>query len=153
MNGLFRTKNQYVKTLMNQGVPIIAQAPLINDYNRTFGIADILIRSDYLEVLFKTFTPDPDIRIKAPNLTMRDAKTDSYHYRIIDCKWTTMVLCVDGVTIRNEGMFPAYKGQLAVYTAALESLQGYVPNYAYIMAKAWRIDKATILNSEKDMYR
>jgi hypothetical protein len=152
VDGMIRQKNQYVKTLMNRGVPIIAQAPLINDSNRTFGVADILIRSDYLDTVFKTFTPDLNIKVKAPNLVMKQ-NDDSYHYRVIDCKWTTMALCVDGLTIRNEGMFPAYKGQLAVYTAALENLQGYVPTIAYIMAKAWRIDKANIPEEQKNMYR
>ena len=156
IDGMIREKNQYVKSLMNRGVPIIAQAPLINDSNKTFGVADILIRSDYLEILFKTFIPDSEIHVKAPYLTMQqssDRKNASYHYRIIDCKWTTMVLCVDGLTIRNEGFFPAYKGQLAVYTAALESLQGYIPNISYIMSKAWKIDKANIPDSHKHLYK
>ena len=64
---------------------------------------------------------------------------NKYHYRVIDCKWTTMTLCADNVSIRKEGLFPAYKGQLAVYTAALGQMQGYTPNYAYIMAKKWKI--------------
>lgn len=152
INGMIREKNMYVKELMLQGVPIIAQAPLINDENMTFGVADILIRSDYLSVVFKQFTPDDDIHVKAPLLNIGTTK-NNYHYRVIDCKWTTMILCVDGTTIRNEGYFPAYKGQLAVYTACLESLQGYIPHYAYIMAKAWKIDKANITNSDKNMYR
>jgi hypothetical protein len=152
IDGMIREKNTYVKELMNQGIPIIAQAPLINDSNKTFGVADILVRTDYLEVLFKIFTPDSDINVKAPLLQMR-LPGDSYHYRVIDCKWTTMVLCVDGLTIRNEGFFPAYKGQLAVYTAALESMQGYVPNIAYIMSKAWRIDKANIPENEIHLYK
>lgn len=150
IDGMIREKNQYVKTLMNQGIPIIAQAPLINDSNRTFGVADILIRSDYLPVLFKTFTSDAELHYAAPLLSMTGI--EQYHYRVVDIKWTTMVLCVDGLTIRNEDMFPAYKGQLAVYTAALESLQGYIPNYAYIMSKAWRIDKSKIAEKDKTSY-
>lgn len=156
IDGMIRDGNNRVKQLMNQGTPIIAQAPLINDENKTFGVADILIRSDYLEVLFKTFTPDAEINIKAPLLKMKKINNrgdDSYHYRVIDCKWTTMVLCVDGLTIRNDSFFPAYKGQLAVYTAALESLQGYIPKVAYIMAKAWRIDKANIPDDEKHLFK
>ena len=150
-DGIFREKNMFVKNLMDKGVPLIAQAPLINESNKTFGVADILIRSDYLSVLFHSFIPDKDINVKAPFLKMKG--TDSYHYRVIDIKWTTMVLCVDGLTIRNEGFMPAYKGQLAVYTAALENLQGYIPNYAYIMPKAWRIDKSKVSNEQKSLYR
>jgi len=146
-----RVRNRDVRTLMDRGVAMIAQAPMINEQNRTFGIADLLIRSDYLSVMINRFTPDDEIGVKAPMLKMVGGK--SYHYRVIDFKWTTMSLCVDGVTIRNEGLFPAYKGQLAVYTGALESLQGYVPNYAYIMAKAWKIGKTNILPEEEQQYR
>lgn len=144
---MIRKGNNTVKELMLAGIPIIAQAPLINDDNMTYGIADILIRSDYLNIVFKTFVPDDDINIHVPFLNK------NYHYRVIDCKWTTMTLCVDGVTIRNDDLFPAYKGQLAVYTACLESLQGYIPNYAYILAKAWKIDKTNITEQEKNNYR
>lgn len=153
IDGMIRDANNKVKRLMRKGIPIIAQAPLINDNNMTFGVADLLVRSDYLGKIYNTFFPDDEINIKAPFLNV-DKKTGlGYHYRVIDCKWTTMVLCVDGVTIRNEGRFPAYKGQLAVYTACLESLQGYIPSYAYIMPKAWRIDKANITENEKHKYR
>jgi hypothetical protein len=151
IEGFIRDGNNRVKDLMNQGIPIIAQAPLINDNNKTFGVADLLVRSDYLATLFEKFTNDNEINIKASFLKMK--KDEEYHYRVIDCKWTTMTLCVDEVTIRNDGLFPAYKGQLAVYTAALESLQGYIPNYAYIMSKAWKIGKSNILPEEECLYR
>ena len=100
-----------------------------------------------MKKIFHHFEEDEDINIKAPKLKMRDGL--KYHYRVIDIKWTTMTLCVDGKTIRNDGLFPAYKGQLAVYTGALNSLQGYIPNYAYIMAKAWKIG-TTNVNFELD---
>lgn len=145
-----RKYNNNVKTLMNKGVPIIAQAPLINDNNKTYGIADILIRSDYLKKIFKVFVPDDEIYIAAPKLKMINGK--SYHYRVIDCKWTTLPLCVDGKTIRKDGFFPAYKGQLAIYTSSLQNLQGYIPSYAYIIGKSWKINKKNIDNSERHLY-
>lgn len=30
-----------------------------------------------------------------------------------------MILCVDGITIRNDKLFPAFNDQLAIYTATL----------------------------------
>lgn len=131
---LMRDGNNKVKSLMKKGVPIIAQAPLINDENFTYGVADLLVRSDYLKIIFNQFDEDDDIN-HASTLNKK------YHYRIIDIKWTTMSLCVDGKTLRNEGYFPAYKAQLAIYTSCLKSLQGYVPSKAYIMAKGWKIEK------------
>ena len=140
IDNVFKKGNNMVKSLMKKGVPIIAQAPLINETNKTYGIADILIRSDYISTLVNTFIPDDEINERGPLLNI-DKKTQKYyHYRVLDFKWSSLVLCVDGVTIRNQGLFPAYKGQLTVYTACLESLQGYIPNYAYIMAKSWKIN-------------
>jgi uncharacterized protein len=72
--------------------------------------------------------------IKAPNLN------GNYHYLVVDIKWTTMTLCANGFNIRNDGRFPAYKGQLAIYTSLLGQIQGYTSTEAYIMAKAWKID-------------
>jgi hypothetical protein len=134
ITGHIHKKYMEVKKHMNNGVPIIAQAPLINKNNRTYGIADIIVRSDYVEKIFKNF--DSDDEIYQPSQLKNNP---NYHYRVIDCKWTTMTLCVDGKTIRNDSMFPAYKGQLAIYTGALEEIQGYIPRYAYILAKSWKI--------------
>lgn len=144
-------KNDIVIDHMKKGVPFIAQAPLINENNMTYGVSDILVRSDYLPALFKSFVVDEELYIPAPALPMKEGK--SYHYRVVDCKWTTIVFNVDGITLRNEDRIPAYKGQLAIYTVALGHLQGYIPNYAYIMGKAWRVDKSNIPASQKHLYR
>lgn len=146
MNGWIRERYNHTVSLMERGVPLIGQAVMINDRNKTYGIADILIRSDYLENLFDRFVPDPYINYPAPNLTRMNrrgnGKSRKYHYRVIDYKWSTMILCVDGTTVRNNGRFPAYKGQLAIYTACLEQMQGYAPTHAYLMCKGWKIDRA-----------
>lgn len=143
IDGILREGYGDVKKYMDMGIPIIAQAPLINDNNKTYGIADLIVRTDYLEVLFNIFEPDNEIYISAPNL-----KYKKYHYRVIDIKWTTLLLCTDGKTLRNQDLFPAYKGQLALYSAALEQLQGYIPNYAYIMGKSWKICKSDVGTNE-----
>jgi hypothetical protein len=147
IDGILKDGYDDVKKYMNIGIPIIAQAPLINETNKTYGIADLIVRTDYLEVLFNIFEPDDEIYIKAPKL-----KYKKYHYRIIDIKWTTLLLCTDGKTLRNQGFFPAYKGQLALYSAALEDIQGYIPNYAYIMGKSWKICKTNIDSKDLRLY-
>ena len=129
--------NDYNMTLtkqyMQEGVPIIEQAPLYNEYNKTFGVADLLVRSDWVNKIIdsKPISPEDEL-LKAPNLT------GNYHYVVIDIKWTTMDLCADGKKIRNSGRFPAYKGQLAVYNAIIGQLQGYTPPTAYILAKSYK---------------
>jgi hypothetical protein len=131
------------KAMMN-GVPIISQAILINDKNNTRGIADIIVRSDYLnKIVTRRVISDENKIIKAPFLN------GNYHYRVIDIKWTSMTLCSNGYTIRNEGRFPCYKGQLAIYNCILGEIQGFFPSEAYILAKSWKIDRA-ILSEEGD---
>lgn len=123
---------------MNIGMPFICQAPLYNNQNKTFGVADLLIRSDYVNKLFnQNVLSDTEINIKGQLLD------HDYHYIVVDIKWTTMQLCTDGILIRNSGRFPAYKGQLAIYNAALGILQGYTPNKAYILSKAWNINSVS----------
>ncbi len=124
----------YQKTIefIMQGVKIILQAPLDNNCNDTYGIADILIRSDFINELFdEEVIPKDMVNFKAKNLN------GNYHYVVIDIKWSTIHLCANGKTIRNSGMIPAYKGQLAIYNAALGLIQGYTPNSSYILGKAW----------------
>ena len=134
--GINRENYEKTKKAIFDGIPIIEQAVLINDYNKTCGIADLLVRSDYLNKLVERPVLDTTEEfIDAPWLEGR------YHYRVIDIKWSHMTLCADGKNIRNEGLYPAYKGQLAIYNCALGNIQGYTPNKAYIMAKSWRIDK------------
>jgi len=118
---------------MQMGVPIIEQAVLYNTQNNSYGVADILVRSDWInKLVFMPALNDAEINIKAPNLN------GNYHYRVIDIKWTTMPLCSNGKLIRNTDRFPAYKGQLAIYNVAMGNLQGYIPNKAYILAKGWK---------------
>ena len=120
----------YLNDLIKKGVPIIAQAVLMNKKCRMRGIADLLIRSDHLNKLFKR-----------PILKQNEIKyRNKPYYVVIDIKWTSMTLCVDGETIRNEGRFKAYKGQLLIYNYLLGKTQNFTPPFSFIMAKNWKID-------------
>ncbi len=120
---------------MLNGIPIIEQAAFYNHKNKTFGIADLLIRSDYINKYFKTqVIPTNMEHFKAPNLN------GDYHYIVIDIKWSNMPLLKCGRLLKKDGRFPSYKGQLVIYNAALGQLQGYTPSCAYILGKSWSID-------------
>jgi len=122
--------NNITTELIKKGVPIIAQAVLMNKKCRMRGIADLLVRSDHINKLFKR-----------PVLKQSEIKyKNKYYYIVIDIKWTSMTLCVDGETIRNEGRFKSYKGQLLIYNYLLGKIQNFTPPYSFIMAKNWRID-------------
>ena len=121
---------------MKKGTPIIAQAPLYNTLNMTHGIADLLVRSDYINKIFIT-------KILNKEENRGCDISPNYHYRVIDIKWSAIPLCVNGKHIRNDARYPSYKGQLAIYNSALGNLQGYTPSSTYILGRGWRIVSST----------
>ena len=125
-------KMRLTEYYMQKGIPIIDQAILHNPLNKTYGVADLLVRSDWINKIFNTRPLDDKyIHLKAPNLKGK------YHYVVIDIKWTTLPLRSDGVHVLTSKRFPAYKGQLLVYNIALGLLQGYTPPKAYLLGKGW----------------
>ena len=117
---------------MEKRTPIILQAFIKSDKLKLRGVVDILIRSDYIN------------RLTTNTLLRRDEiknENGELYYLVIDIKWSHMSLCVDGKTIRNEGRYKAYKGQLLIYNTILGEIQHYTPTYSYIMPKSWNIDK------------
>ena len=121
---------------MEKGIPVIRQAVLYNDSNKTFGIADLLIRSDYINKIF-----DDEIEhINLDEENIGSKFSSKYHYRVVDIKWSQLQLCSDGFKILNTDRFPSYKGQLAIYNLALGKIQNYIPNTAYIMGKSFRFE-------------
>ena len=121
---------------INKGIPIIFQGVLYNNYNKTRGVADIIIRSDYINKLVERQVLEEDeiYYNKKP------------FYIIIDIKFSHMTLCANGYTVRNDGRFKAYKGQLLLYNCILGQIQGYTHTKTYLLTKSWRIDKK---NDEK----
>ena len=107
--------------------PIIAQAVLMDKNTKLRGIADLLVRYDFVNKIFKR---------KVIDVTEENKRK----YLVIDIKWTSMTLCVDGKTIRNEGRFKAYKGQIFIYNYILSKIQNYMSPISLILAKNWRID-------------
>ena len=121
---------------LEQGIPIIRQAVLYNDSNKTYGIADLLIRSDFINKLF-----DDDIQhINEDEINIGCKFSPKYHYRVVDIKWSQLQLCSDGFKILNTDRYPAYKGQLAIYNLALGKIQEYVSNTAYILGKSYKFE-------------
>ena len=118
--------------LMRQGVPIIHSAPLRNNRNRTMGIADLLVRSDYLgKIIDNNPLTESEIDIYSPKLNK------PYYYVVIDIKFTTLKLRANGVNLLNSDKIPAYKSQVWIYTQAVGQIQGYTPRYAYILGRRW----------------
>ena len=134
LSGKSCTQEEYNTTLaeMQKGTPIILQAFIKSDKLQLRGIVDVLVRSDYIN------------RLTTNTLLSRDEiknENGELYYLVIDIKWSHMSLCVDGKTIRNEGRYKAYKGQLLIYNTIIGEMQDYTPKYSYIMPKSWNIDK------------
>ena len=85
----------------------------------THGIIDLLVRSDYLHKLVDECPLTQD-EIKIPN----KLDTKSYHYIVIDIKFSTLPLRSDGKHLLNSGSYPAYKAQCLIYTQAVGLIQG-----------------------------
>ena len=117
---------------MQRAAPIIHQGVLWDAEHRTYGIADLLIRSDVLQELFPNAISPSEAGHAAPNLPKA-----SWHYRVVDIKFTTLHLSSRG-ELDNSGSGPAYKAQLFIYNRALGRLQGYEPPVSYLLGRGWR---------------
>ena len=116
-------------TLMKKGVKIIYQG-ILHDYdNKTFGAPDLMIRSDYLNKF---------IGYNIYNESFGSPKLNTkWHYVIVDIKHSQINLTADITHISNSDSIPAYKGQLLIYTNALNSIQGSNVKKAFILGKKY----------------
>tara|TARA_B100000315_G_scaffold251482_1_gene286361 strand:- start:118 stop:3588 length:3471 start_codon:yes stop_codon:yes gene_type:complete len=120
---------------MKNGIAFILQGVLRNSENKTYGMPDIMVRSDFLPLI-----PDNQEH-KDFQFLDRSAKElgKDYHYRIIDVKFTTLTYNADGQYLLGAN---AHKSQLAIYNMALGKLQGYMPPEAYLIGRNWKRTKA-----------
>jgi hypothetical protein len=133
-----RSYMKYLETIqaIQSGVPVIFQAVLRNYDNKTYGVADIIIRSDWINRFLDVNALSADeISIPSPKLGK------NYHYVIIDIKYKTLPLRADGIHLRNDANLKAYKSQLYIYTSALAKIQGYDAPYAFILGTKWKYTK------------
>jgi len=128
----------YNKTieLMTKGENIIYQAVLHNHNNKTYGAPDLLIRNDYINKfigydIYKETFGSP--KLNTP-----------WHYVVVDIKHSTINLTSDSIYIRNDGSVKAYKGQLLVYTQALNEVQGTTLTKAFIFGKKYTYESKGI---------
>jgi hypothetical protein len=131
-NGMY----QETMNAMKEGVPIIYQGVLHNYSNGTYGIPDLLVRSDWLNRVVKNDSLSvSEIKLVAPILGK------PWHYRVVDVKCSTLPFAANGTNLLNSGSIPAYKGQLCIYNDALAEMQGYDSGKSYILGKRWSHDK------------
>ena len=103
---------------MRDGVPVITQAVLRDPQHRTYGMADLVVRSDVLAGLFPEDVSPAEAMMAAPGIGW-----DDRHYRVIDIKYRKLDLVKDG-SMGSSGKSLAYQSQVWVYTTALGRIQG-----------------------------
>ncbi len=134
-----RDINFYNKTIdaMKKGIPIIYQGVIHDKKNKSFGCADLIVRSDYLNKLIddNVITKEEE-KINAPKLG-----NQNYHYRIIDIKFSKLHFNVDGITLRDSANIKPFKCQICIYNNGLGDMQGYTPTTGYILGNGWVINK------------
>lgn len=133
---LFDNEDVYYKdTLraMKLGYPIIFSGVVKSEKHKVYGIPDMLVRSDWLSFLTKEGTDCCKKKTKAKKLN----KHNSWHYVVVDIKYTTIALRSDKTHILNTGSFPAYKSQLYIYNLGLGEMQGYTPKQAFLLGRRY----------------
>lgn len=115
-------KKDLEKTLesMKNGEPIIYSAFICDKKEKIRGIPDLLVRNDYLHILF------PNYIFKEENET---------YYVPVEIKFSSLELCRDNKHILNKGRMKIYKTQLMTYCKILEGIQGKFPSYSFIIGK------------------
>lgn len=135
--------NETVK-YMKLGIPIIYQAVLHDYKNKLYGCPDLLVRSDYINRIFG-YQVIPSFLEKEPAIKLET----EFHYIIVDIKHSTLKFNSDGLTLRNSGMFPVYKGQLFIYNQAIGEIQGYLPECSFILSKISKLGMIDFINKDK----
>jgi len=120
---------------MRDGVPVIAQGVLRDPQHRTYGMADLIVRSDVLAGLFPEDVSPAEAMMAAPGIDWNDR-----HYRVIDIKYRKLELVRDG-SMGSSGKSLAYQSQVWVYTTALGRIQGYEPPHGYLLGRNWKQGK------------
>lgn len=117
--------------VMCEGVPIIYQAVLWDAQHGTYGVPDLLVRSDLLGDLFPS-----SLEAEEAVLPASDLPGSTWHYRVVDIKFRTLALNAGG-GLGNSGSSPANKVQLFIYNRALGRLQGLEPPTSYLLGRGW----------------
>lgn len=122
------------KELLRSGVPVLHSAPLANTKNNTYGVADLIVRSDYITKIIPNGLTEEILQSFKTGCCL----SPDYHYVIIDVKFSTLPLNCQGLYLLNQGSYPAYKAQIWIYTQALNSIQRYMPQYGFVLGRRWR---------------
>ena len=113
------------------GDPIVARGVLRDPEARTYGMADLLVRSDVLGEMFPAAFDGEEEPVAALALPGQ-----RWHYRLVDIRYTTLELLKDGAISASGDL--GLMARLWLLNTALGRLQGATPPYAYVLGRSWR---------------
>src|SRR3989338_9942652 len=148
ITNLSQLNNSYydkLQSLMISGVPIIYQALLIDNTNKTRGVVDFLVRSDHLCKIFREY------QYECSNIGCKFSS--DWHYVVMDAKFSGLTLCAEGVHIRNSDSMKYYKTQLYHYNYMLGKLQEYEPPVGFIVGTNYQYESRGVKNSGDSLSR
>ena len=114
----------HTRQCMARGDYLIYSPYLSDHFNKIRGIPDLLIRNDYVPVLWPM--------LSAPKYKSRFG---DYYYLPVEIKFSTIHLSADGIHMLNSGRSKFYKLQLYTYCTLLEHIQEVRPDTAFIIGK------------------
>jgi len=126
------SKAQATNDAMREGVPVIEQAVLMDPRLRTYGVADLLVRSDRLNDLVPDTLTDGEATIPSPALNT------PWHYRVVDIKFRTLKLLRDGGCAPDAAH---YMAQVWIYNEALARILGMTPAASFLLGRSWEQGK------------
>lgn len=117
--------SKYIETLIaiQRNIPVIYQPVLWNEQNKTFGCADLIVKSSFAKNIFPAYNNDDDV------------------YEVYDIKCSTISMLSDAQTINNDKSAKVFKAQIWIYTQALKKMTGKTINYAYVIGKKYKQTK------------
>jgi hypothetical protein len=125
-----RNLQNYLKTIeaMKKGIPVIYQPVLWNATNKTFGCADLIIKSSFAHNLFSSYQ-------------IYNKSFDNL-YEVYDIKWSNLKINYDSDHLTDDLSVKPYKAQLWIYTEALNKMQKTIFNNKCIATKGFLIGKS-----------
>ena len=114
------------KEAIKNKIPIIYQPVLWNYTNKTYGCADLIIRSDYAPKLF------PSYELYSPYPENKEPV-----YEVYDIKWSIIKLKAASDHIQNEISLKPYKAQIWIYTDALNKIQQIPSTRGFVIGKTY----------------
>jgi len=118
--------SKFIETMnaIDNKIDVIYQPVLWNTTNKTFGCADLIIRSSITNTIFPSYEYDGIDK-----------------YEVFDIKWSTINLIKNTNTINNDKGAKIFKAQLWIYTQALNHMTKSKGQKAYVIARKYKKSK------------